>query len=333
MENLAAELAHMNRGLPIRAAPCYEAAGDIGVITSYFNIDEYRSKLTNYCIFESTILRAGLPFVVAECVFGDQAFALPDSSHVIKIRAKDCMWQKERLLQIALRHLPSHVTKVAWLDADVLFERADWAVATSRLLDEVPVVQPFYSAFRVPPAQTEFVGIGEKARSFGSVHHVLPSISRVSSFAVHGHTGFAWAARREILDTLGFYDAAIMGSADDLMAHGFCGDFRSPCLPSKFLDGTAFRRHFQQWAESAWETVRGRIGFVPGRLLSLWHGERRNRGFPDRFVSTARLGFDPLGDLRLEANGVWRWGCDEDRALLFRAWARTFFANRQEDRT
>jgi hypothetical protein len=330
---LASEPPCASQGMPIRSAPVYESPGDFGIIAAYFNFDGYLSKWSNYLIFESSILRAGLPFIVAECVFGDQAFKMPDAPHVIKLRAKDCMFQKERLLQIALRHLPREVTKVAWLDADVLFERADWAIATSNLLDEVPVAQPFYSAFRTRPFQTEFEGIGGKFRSFASLHCVLPSVSRVSTFALHGHTGFAWAARREILESLGFYDAAVMGSADDLMAHGFCGDFNSPCLPSKFLGNTAFLRHFSQWAESAWEIVRGRVGCVPGALLHLWHGEQRNRGYPHRFAAPARLGFDPLIDLRVEANGLWRWAGDEDRARQFRALSRQLFANRQEDRT
>ena len=59
------------------------------------------------------------------------------------------MWQKERLLNLVFAQLPERCTKVEWLDADVLFESAAWAVDTSRALDAHPVVQPFDTAVRL----------------------------------------------------------------------------------------------------------------------------------------------------------------------------------------
>ena len=38
-------------------------------------------------------------------------------------------------------------------------------------------------------------------------------------FDIHGHTGFAWGARREVLDQVPLFDRAIVGTADHIIAH------------------------------------------------------------------------------------------------------------------
>jgi hypothetical protein len=311
-----------------RPACRYRAAPDLAVLTCYFNPQRYRSRSANVAAFARSILDSGITLRVVECAFGNADFELPEADHVIRVRARDRMWQKERLLNLGLRQLPDGVAKVAWLDCDVLFERADWAVRTSRLLDCSPVVQPFYQAFRLRPGALSAAPGSQGARSFAATHKVLPMISRVSGYHSHGHTGLAWAARRDVLEHLGLYDASVLGSGDHLMAHGFCGDFRSPCLAWSFRDCGGFLRHFKQWAESAWEITGGRLDFAPGALLHLWHGEEENRGHSDRALAMSRAGFDPLRDLRAERGGAWRWA-DPDSALA--RWTAGYFERRQED--
>src|SRR5437867_4278139 len=61
----------------------------------------------------------------------------------------DILWQKERLLNLALRTLPPSCKKVAWIDCDVVFQADDWAERTSRLLDRFMLVQPFTDVYHV----------------------------------------------------------------------------------------------------------------------------------------------------------------------------------------
>lgn len=312
----------------VSPAARYSRADDLAVVTCYFNSHGYRSKRRNYDDFERSILDSGLRLLTAEVAFADAEFELPAAPHILRLRARDVLWHKERLLNIAIAQLPPEVTKVAWLDGDILFENADWAVETSRALESVPVLQPFHHAFRLLPGQRAHDGQGERHRSFAAVHSALPGLSRFASFTVHGHTGFGWAARRDVVQALGLYDAAIAGSGDHLMAHAFCGDFSSRCLEETFLRCSSYLTHFKQWAEPAWKLVRGRVGFVPGAVLHLWHGERKFRGHRQRNEAMSRLGFDPLRDLRREENGLWCWS---GRMPGLRDWGLEYFAHRRED--
>jgi hypothetical protein len=312
----------------ITAASRYKPADDLGIVTCYFNSHRYQSKRRNFVEFERPLLDSGLQLVTVECAFGDADFELPPAPHVVRLRARDVMWQKERLLNLAIAKLPPYITKIAWLDGDILFENPEWAVETSRALDMCHILQPFDHALRLRPGQHAYNGSGERYRSFAAVHAAFPSLARVAPFALHGHTGLAWAARRDIMQALGLYDAAIAGGADHLMAHAVCGDFGSRCLRETFSNCRSYLEHFRQWAESAWLAIRGHVGFVPGAALHLWHGETKFRGHYQRKEALSHFAFDPVRDLRLEDNGLWCWS---DRTPGLRTWGLEYFARRRED--
>src|SRR5262245_44135836 len=178
----------------IRPADCYEPADDFWIVASYFNSAGFRSKLANFELFRERIERSGLSLLTIECAFGDRPFELASQANVLHMRGRDVMWQKERLLNVAMAALPPECKKVAWLDADILFERSDWAVAASKMLDEFPVLQLFDHVVRLPRGQVEFVGDGDTWESFASVCHRDPQLLLRGDFAAHGHSGFAWAA-------------------------------------------------------------------------------------------------------------------------------------------
>ena len=94
-------------------------------VTCLFNPDGYRSKADNFARFRAGLAGHGVPLLVVECAFDQAPFELPAGDGTMQIRAADVMWQKERLLNLAIRSLPSCVTMVAWLDGD-----KKWKVTT-----------------------------------------------------------------------------------------------------------------------------------------------------------------------------------------------------------
>src|SRR2546423_1697807 len=113
------------------------------------------------------------------------------------------MWQKERLLNAAIRRLPRDVTKVVWVDGDVLFANPAWIVEMSRLLDNCMAVQPFKHVIRLPRGMASYRGEGDRWKSFAAVYKRNPRERVKGNFHHHGHTGFAWAARRDLLERHG----------------------------------------------------------------------------------------------------------------------------------
>lgn len=315
-----------SRGVLIAPATSYSPAPDLAVVTSYFNSHHYDSKRRAFDRFADTMDRSGIPLFVGECAFGDSPFELEKSASVFRFRARDVLWQKERLLNLTIDRVPDRYTKIAWIDGDVLFENPRWSIDASEQLDDIAVVQLFDRAMRLRPQETAYSG-GPRRWSYCFVHATLPSFSRFGEGNLHGATGFAWAADRELLQTVGLYDAAIAGGADDLMAHAFSGDFSARCLPLILTAGMV--EHFRDWAERAWQTVRGRIGYVRGSVQHLWHGEDQNRAYVARFHNLSELGYEPLTHLQLDPGGLWAFTDAGRRALA--EWSGGYFRGRQED--
>jgi len=315
-------------GTHISPAVRYEFVDDLAVVSCFFNSQSYRSKTEGFQRFQQSFAGSNLPLFTAEASLGTEPSVVQADESNFLFYGGDVMWQKERLLNLLIQRLPRAYTKVAWVDADILFENPNWAVQTSRLLDDFKVVQPFSQCFRLRPGQEAYMGEGERSVSFAAVHHA-PLLTQKAGYVLHGHTGYAWAARREILEALPLYDCAIIGGGDDLMAHAFAGNFWSDCTARAFIDSrSAHFRHFRSWAESAWDIVGGSIGFVGGAAVHLWHGEHVNRGFSRRDSDLAKLGFDPVKHLSVDSAGLWRWA---ENAEPFDRLMKAYFASRRED--
>ncbi len=306
----------------------YAPADDLAIVTCHFNPSGYASKLAKFTRFREPIIKSGLDLFIIECTFAGRSPELPRDWNAKVISARDVLWQKERLLNILVGELPKRFKKVVWLDADLLFAERDWAVRVSEALNsESIVVQPFELAIRLPPKRDTFEGIGELYKSFASIYLESPNCLLRGRYPEHGHTGFGWAARREIVEE-GLYDACISGSGDHVMAHAFCGDWESDCITRTFGTDTAMLTHFQSWAEHIYPRVRARVGFIPGTILHLWHGDMANRRYALRNQELIAMRFDPYRHLEARSRECWQL---TDVATDFRTWALEYFQHRRED--
>ena len=90
----------------IRPADTYRQTNDLWVVTSYFNPEGYLTKRQNYDLFRERIVAAGIPLLTVECSLGDHPFELPAGPDVHRVLGRDVMWQKERLINVAISKLP-----------------------------------------------------------------------------------------------------------------------------------------------------------------------------------------------------------------------------------
>jgi hypothetical protein len=303
-------------------------AADTWVVTSYFNPCGYRTRRRNFATFLAGLRARDARVLVVELAARGGTFELERGPDVVQLRGGDVLWQKERLLNVAVERLPSTCTKVVWLDCDVLFEDDDWLDATARSLDRHMVVQPFSRSVNLPPGATSRRGDEPLVESFAAAFARDRALAYDAPYARHGHTGFAWAARRELLDCCGLYDACLSGSGDHLMAHVFAGFADAPCIQAMIGRGHRYAEHFARWAVAADRLVAGRLGHVESTALHLWHGESADRRYRDRNTEFRGFSFDPERHLRRHRCGAWRWG---DAPPGMEAWAEAMLVSRRED--
>lgn len=343
----------------------YLPCRDLWVITTHYNPAGYANRRNNYRRFAQPILDAGINLLTVECAFGDDPFELAPSPAVIQVRGASVMWMKERLLNLAIEHLPAQATKVAWVDADLLFTNPAWAQQTAVLLEQWPIVQPFQQVVQL--AENPAAAPVRSSLGFAFQHQVR---RRLVSGG-HGTYGYAWAARRDLVQRHGIYDAAIANSGDLLWAYAASGQLNTRAVriiagATRRRSNSAFSRaliarlerlllvrcwvdwrvrrtaarlertarrapalaHYQDWAMPWYAAVRGRMSFAPGAALHLWHGAQANRHFGRINQSLHRYSFDPVTDLRLNAQGVWEWA--SPKAELHRVLADYFYSRRED---
>ena len=317
----------MNAIQTVHGTEHYDSVNDLAIITTYYNPCNYQSRYKNYLSFSEVILRSNLHLLTVECAFGSMPFQLRPGPNVLQIRCRDVMWQKERLLNMAIAQLPEKWTKVAWLDCDILFSEPDWAVRTSAVLDSHMFAQPYDHVIRLPKSAVTFTDQGDIMRSFASVYTDKSVIDR-EGWDNHGHTGYAWAARREFFEKCKLYDACILGNGDHLVAHGIVGEPDSSCILKRYKGSDPQYHHYLDWAERAYEVCRGDLDCVYGHVMHLWHGDPKNRRYLERQADLNNIGYNPFFDIGVASNGCLEWRTDRPDLHILPV---RHFEHRQED--
>ena len=288
-------------------------------VTCLFNPCGYRRLVENHRTFAAGLADAGVPLTTVELSF-DGRFEVPGSVRLVGDPAVHTLWQKERLLNLAVESLPPEVDKVAWVDADLLFLNRSWAAETERVLETHAVCQPFRRAHLTDAAGR----LGGSRRSIGQ------ALAEGETPTWKDHCGFAWAARRELIAAGGpggggLYDRHVVGGGDRAMADAWLGR-PAPDGPQK--RAPKWWADYLAWAEPQAAAAGGTIGVTDGDVVHLYHGAKADRRYQERVAYLSDHDFDPAADLELDHNGLWRWASDKPK--MHRA-VRRYFDLRKDD--
>ena len=304
-------------------------------ITTFYNPAGYKNKSENYKKFRESSKKQGLKLLCVELAFNGSDFELTknDADILLQLRCSSVLWQKERLLNIALDSLPKECDKVAWVDAEVIFDNDSWIEETCSLLEKYMIVQPYSSAaFLKKDDQFKEItdypwGIGCGKRNNGMAYVISNFGKRkLNWFLEHGQPGLAWAGRRKIFDKLNFYDQHILGAGDLLMAHAFY-DSDNKMLLKKLSAG--LKETYCSWRRKIYKEVKGSVYFTDGQIIHLWHGQRKNRLYGEIDYVLGRYEFDPRHDMKISKNGCFEWNTKKSE---LHDDIRQYFFKRMEDK-
>jgi hypothetical protein len=332
------------------------------VVTAIINPQRFRSRYDLYRAFEKRCVDAGAILHTVEVAFGDRHHEVTDprNPHHLQLRiSMQELWHKENALNLcvanAIRLYPQ-AKYFAWVDADVQFSRADWAQETLQQLQHYHVVQ-MWSMCQDLNIDHEVLGYDDggehlpgmvyqqlEAGRYGKLEQYINSL-KVQGIIPYGdpglsyknggknrrlhpgHCGYAWAATRHALDTLGgLIDWSPCGANDHHMARGLLGDIMESvhgASPQPFKDS------LKAWGERA-ETLKPKVGYVPGLITHFWHGPKANRQYISRWQIINDNGFDPGLDLKRDAQGLYQLTGRNKRLI---ADLMAYFRQRNEDAT
>ncbi len=308
---------------------------DMAVVTCFFNPTGSNHRVHNYHRFRERFKACGRPLLTVELAFGNDPWMLaPSDDHpVLQLRTASPMWQKERLLNIGIQRLREQgYRQVVWLDADVVFEEAEtWPWFVAAALREAPVCQVFRAVQVEQGSKRKSVPGLSAVRFWQELGAWLdqnprgPSRNRLLG-ALNGYSGFGWAARMDLFETVSLYDRAIVGGADKLI---FAATFRDQPDWTSQIDklmrsnfeacgacghhnqAAAFIADYHAWARQWSTAVGGQLAYADTTVHSLFHGEHQNRHYRLRRDILLRHDYAPDRDLAIDENGCWRWASDK----------------------
>lgn len=269
----------------------YKGHPEAVVITCFFNSQNSPYRLMAFNEFYESIKH--LNYAIVECVIGDMQPQLPENENIERVYTESLLWHKEALLNNIVSKLPKRYKYIFWVDADVVFTNDDWLVDGVDQLQSCDILQPFEycvhlgkdelrpsfnvdahrSTVSVPSLRHKMMW-----RSFCS-NHVITNLSGDENYDRHGHVGFAWGAKREVLERQPLYDKALIGGADHIIAHAAAGQIPHSCISKSFTDNL---EEVLDWSRKFYDAVGGRIGYVKGDLYHIWHGDIDKREYLKR---------------------------------------------------
>ncbi len=299
---------------------------DLAAIVCYFNPQKYKSRKLNFEKFYQNFQRhySRVPLLVVELEVAGGGFELEGLARTIRLSARDVLWHKERLLNIGIEKLIQEGFKnIAWLDGDILFSDPYWPERLVVELESKSVCQLFSQSVREEEGNLEFSARRGVVREFLASGKVkLQGLS----------CGYGWAARARVLQQVPLYEATIMGGGDAAfwLATHLYGDERAwfaQVEKTNFYQslGEPLRAHYVQWARKLGAIVRGEVGFVPQKMMSLYHGKLKNRLYGSRYLMIPE--FNPEVDLERSATGCWQWRTEAKAKVA----VQQYFALRKED--
>jgi hypothetical protein len=225
---------------------------------------------------------------VVELAYGKQKFYVTEknnSSHLQIQTNEPALWHKENMINMGVQKLlPKTWKAFAWIDADIEFENANWALDTLKVLNGCrDIVQLFSHAVDMDKhdnAMNIFSSFGfqfTKNRTYG-----LVGANNL------WHPGFAWAITRKAYDRIGgLYDSSILGSGDNNIALSLIGK------SMKSINNKASNGYKQSVLDYEKNMIGLRLGYIPGIIRHYFHGSKANRKYAERWQILVDHLYDP----------------------------------------
>ena len=316
-----------------------ENIDEVELITYHYNLTQSKNLTSTYQIWIESLKNLA-PYVKCyEVVFDDREPEIEGSTVIRADSRKNCMWQKESLMNLSIKNIEDHKKYFFWIDHDLCFSDPNW-------LNEC--VQKINNGF-------DFVQLFKMNHYLDRTYSVLnSSCSRAyvcqtqrneGSRNMRGAPGLGWSASVEAIKKIAPLPNTMVGSGDEWLVAGVLRqvDFR------KFLEGGlgekskwptngARHRELKKYTKITRDHILDHIRMTMEKYFNttycnsdsfhLWHGDFSNRQYISRYDIIEDCKIDIEKDIFVNGDGLLEFRehkLDASRRLY------DYFANRRED--
>lgn len=279
----------------INNKPIEEKLHVVAVVSNPCNF-KIRYKLTNEYMNRMEKEPNVIAYLV-ELVYGNQPFEVTTSTNKrhLQIRTNSPpLWHKENMINLGVRYLlPPNWKAMAWVDADVEFDSAHWA------LDALKVLNGGRDFIQLFSHCIDMDFNKQILNTFTSFGYQYTKNFQKGTGQKYWHPGFAWACNRKAYDKMGgIFESGILGSGDNIMCHAFikkAPDSLKKGMTQEYLD---FVNNFQNKVQGI------KLGYIPGPIRHFFHGKKENRNYYGREDMLIKYKFDPYTFIEADSMGL-----------------------------
>ena len=267
----------------------------ISVVSNPCNF-KIRYKLTNEYMNRMEKEPNVIAYLV-ELVYGNQPFEVTTSTNKrhLQIRTNTApLWHKENMINLGVRHLlPPNWKAMAWIDADIEFDSAHWAMDALKVLNGGRDYLQLFSHCIDMDFNKQIMN------TFTSFGYQYTKNFKKGTGMSYWHPGFAWACNRKAYDKMGgIFESGILGSGDNIMCHAFikkAPDSLKKGMTQEYFD---FVTNFQNKVQGI------KLGYIPGPIRHFFHGKKENRNYYGREDILIKYKYDPYTFIETDSMGL-----------------------------
>lgn len=319
-------------------------------LTCFFNPCNSLNRLHNYSIFRSLF-----PFPLLTVEWSRQGqFELNHGSAdlLIQLDDGDLMWQKERLIAIGEKYLPTNCDAFLIVDADIIFD-LNFVEHLTHALKQYPIVYPYRTVRHLYPNLILEDAVFQRDSYFP---RFLFERQSMADFALNGSRdlnnnvnpiirmieptdcnttqktspGHVVAFDREWYKDHSIYQHCIIGGGDYVYLSALLG-CPEQCKKIPFgMNG--FFDHYMQWVNALnFDSYTTILGCTSNMIGHLYHGRIETRQYLSRHLFLSTLGFNPRIHLIDQIDKPFSWNSNIPNNDLYLNLMNQYFSSRKED--
>jgi glycosyltransferase involved in cell wall biosynthesis len=328
-----------------------ENMDEVELVTVHFNPTGSETLRKTHSLFLEG-LRNVAPFVKCyELLFDDQEQQIEGSIIIRGSLQKNCLWQKEALLNVAVKNIEDEKKYIVWLDHDLLFLNKEWLkVSISKMesgFDFVQLVTDLGWADR-----TGKVHIYKPSR-LSVLRDLEPYSEWSDAFPKnpYGNPGLVWGGRVDALKRMGEnpFPNAVIGSGDEYFALGVTRTTKGGVsLIVKMIDDLIAQPYLRATGVKSIEEcpqIKKYAQFMTEKIIDMskylfsvttvencpvyhfWHGDSKHRQYAERHSIIQECNLDLYEDVFINDEGIYEFV--KDKYVASERFYR-FFSERKE---
>lgn len=258
------------------------------IICCYYNPTNNKAMLSNWNYFNNYISACKMPLFSIELSY-DGSFHLPNDKNIKRVKSNSIMWQKEVLLNMLARELPSKYKNIAWIDIDIYFDNPSWPDMLLSIMENYNFVQmySFYRWYTRDSREIEY-----------ECHSAIKVRGGHSSYGENwpaSQPGGAICSDRSFFEKVGLFEYAICGGGDEMVIGPVLGQAQCKNYSDKINQITAGNQSllnkWADWQESLSINFNPNVSFLDQTAHHKWHGSLKNRQYQSRSSNLKNIDF------------------------------------------